>query len=188
MKNFDLDGFYCGAEPHDLVYDGLYQMEDDIADWAEMTFTQATLESITAHLRREQRELDGATEPPMPAAKQAAAEMADCWMLLAHLRRKIDHIEADLVRRALDVDIDLVGAVREKFAAVQGRTWGKPDAEGVVEHIEDRRCRLCGCTDADCRQCVEKTGQPCYWVLDDLCSACLDEATARSKHVREGTL
>jgi hypothetical protein len=35
-----------------------------------------------------------------------------------------------------------------------------------------RRCRICGCTDADCRQCIEKTGEPCYWVGADLCSAC----------------
>ena len=35
-----------------------------------------------------------------------------------------------------------------------------------------RKCRICGCVDGDCRQCVEKTGHPCYWVEDDLCSAC----------------
>jgi hypothetical protein len=33
-------------------------------------------------------------------------------------------------------------------------------------------CRQCGCTEADCRQCVEKTGEPCHWVEPDLCSAC----------------
>ena len=37
---------------------------------------------------------------------------------------------------------------------------------------EKRKCRVCGCTDDDCRQCVEKTGIPCHWVEDDLCSAC----------------
>jgi hypothetical protein len=35
-------------------------------------------------------------------------------------------------------------------------------------------CRVCGCTDEDCRQCIERTGRPCYWVDDDLCSACAD--------------
>ena len=43
------------------------------------------------------------------------------------------------------------------------------------EFREPRRCRVCGCTDADCTQCVRKTGQPCYWVAEDLCSACIDE-------------
>lgn len=33
-------------------------------------------------------------------------------------------------------------------------------------------CRVCGCTDGDCRQCIEKTGAPCAWVEEDLCSAC----------------
>jgi chromosome partitioning protein len=37
---------------------------------------------------------------------------------------------------------------------------------------EKRKCRICGCTDDDCRQCIEKTGKPCHWVAEDLCSAC----------------
>lgn len=34
-------------------------------------------------------------------------------------------------------------------------------------------CRVCECTEADCGGCVEKTGRPCRWVEDDLCSACV---------------
>lgn len=34
-------------------------------------------------------------------------------------------------------------------------------------------CRVCGCTDDNCRQCIEKTGSPCHWVEEDLCSACV---------------
>lgn len=41
-----------------------------------------------------------------------------------------------------------------------------------VNHV--RRCRVCGCTDHNCQQCIEKTGSPCYWVEDDLCSACVN--------------
>lgn len=37
------------------------------------------------------------------------------------------------------------------------------------------RCRVCGCTDDDCRQCIAKTGEPCTWVEPDLCSACAEE-------------
>lgn len=39
-------------------------------------------------------------------------------------------------------------------------------------------CRLCGCTERDCRGCVERTGAPCSWVEEPgadrlgLCSAC----------------
>jgi ParB/RepB/Spo0J family partition protein len=35
-----------------------------------------------------------------------------------------------------------------------------------------RTCRVCGCTDDDCSQCIEKTGERCHWVEEDLCSAC----------------
>jgi very-short-patch-repair endonuclease len=33
-------------------------------------------------------------------------------------------------------------------------------------------CAVCGCTEEDCSQCVERTGEPCYWVSPGLCSAC----------------
>ena len=36
-------------------------------------------------------------------------------------------------------------------------------------------CRVCGCTDLDCRGCIERTGEPCYWVEPGLCSACAGE-------------
>lgn len=43
-----------------------------------------------------------------------------------------------------------------------------------------RRCRECGCTNDDCRQCIEKTGSPCSWVEADLCSACDTPATSKA--------
>lgn len=39
---------------------------------------------------------------------------------------------------------------------------------------DERRCRVCGCTDDDCSQCIERTGAPCSWVDEDLCTACAD--------------
>ena len=35
-----------------------------------------------------------------------------------------------------------------------------------------KKCFVCGCTDNDCTQCIERTGSTCYWVTEDLCSAC----------------
>jgi hypothetical protein len=46
---------------------------------------------------------------------------------------------------------------------------------------EERRCRTCGCTDNDCCQCIAKTGRPCYWVEEDLCSACAEEEDRKNK-------
>lgn len=42
----------------------------------------------------------------------------------------------------------------------------------------DRTCRVCGCTDDDCRGCIERTGHPCHWVTEDLCSACVPDRGA----------
>jgi len=45
---------------------------------------------------------------------------------------------------------------------------------GHLEHSQPtRKCRVCGCTDADCSVCIERTGHPCHWVAPDLCSACV---------------
>jgi hypothetical protein len=43
-----------------------------------------------------------------------------------------------------------------------------------VSLANSQQCRVCGCTDRDCAQCIQKTGRPCHWVAPDLCSACVD--------------
>ena len=39
---------------------------------------------------------------------------------------------------------------------------------------DDLQCSLCGCTDSDCSECWERTGEPCHWASEDppVCSAC----------------
>lgn len=48
------------------------------------------------------------------------------------------------------------------------------EARHKVDSIK-RHCRVCGCTDDNCSQCIQKTGRPCHWVEDDLCSACVEQ-------------
>jgi hypothetical protein len=38
-------------------------------------------------------------------------------------------------------------------------------------------CKICGCTDNNCSQCIEKTGEACYWVdcSHEICSRCYFE-------------
>lgn len=43
----------------------------------------------------------------------------------------------------------------------------------ALDALTARRCRQCGCTEADCSGCVARTGEPCHWVEPDLCSACV---------------
>ena len=63
---------------------------------------------------------------------------------------------------------------------------GKEDHHGDTESTEKKakktagavrpKCRVCGCTDDDCSQCIAKTGKPCTWIErngeNSLCSAC----------------
>jgi hypothetical protein len=42
-----------------------------------------------------------------------------------------------------------------------------------------RKCRVCGCTDDDCSQCIEAQGYPCSWAEEDLCTRC-------EREMREG--
>jgi chromatin remodeling complex protein RSC6/RNA polymerase-binding transcription factor DksA len=64
-------------------------------------------------------------------------------------------------------------------------------ARGIIDEL--RRCRVCGCTKYNCKQCIEKTGSPCTWVEEDLCSACqerpavkvIDERASSSEVVPE---
>ncbi|HEX4614245.1 MAG TPA: hypothetical protein VH092_39120 [Urbifossiella sp.] len=96
------------------------------------------------------------------------------------------------------------------MAQVVGRfegAHGRPDegyvrlttmcAEMLARHelelrLKYRRCRACGCTDDDCRQCVAATGHACHWVegLDPpVCSRCHGEQqgiTQRSPAAAKG--
>lgn len=47
-----------------------------------------------------------------------------------------------------------------------------PPPMDYVEEMENWKCRHCGCTSEDCRQCVEAQGEACYWVEKNLCSRC----------------
>lgn len=53
----------------------------------------------------------------------------------------------------------------------------RPKLVEMLRKLEmaDSVCRECGCTDEDCSRCVAKTGVPCHWVEQDLCSACAPE-------------
>ena len=51
---------------------------------------------------------------------------------------------------------------------------------GPFEATPVRKCRVCGCTDDDCSQCIEASGGPCWWVEKNLCSRCKQEATDKA--------
>jgi hypothetical protein len=47
----------------------------------------------------------------------------------------------------------------------------------VAATLQERTCRVCGCTESDCRHCLAYTGSPCHWVGPHLCSACTPQET-----------
>lgn len=76
--------------------------------------------------------------------------------------------------RALGVENPPMPELKDFHPEGKGKPGSSPGkGEGV--------CRVCGCTDDDCRQCIEKTGEPCHWVEPDLCSACAGAAAAGKK-------
>lgn len=64
-----------------------------------------------------------------------------------------------------------------KAFAERGRQ-AQAAVDEIVVAYKDRKCRVCGCTNDDCLHCIQKTGERCIWVEDDLCSACVDVSEA----------
>jgi hypothetical protein len=73
----------------------------------------------------------------------------------------------------LDTELDnLTLGQLKKIGAELGPSTDEEQCIVMIELMITRRCRKCGCTDHDCHQCIEKTGEPCHWIEEDLCSAC----------------
>lgn len=87
-----------------------------IGAWARVTFPTGTAASVLKHLRRELAELETSGDP---------VEAADMLILLLNW----------CARRG----VSLWDVTQAKFAEVQTRQWGPPDAEGVIEHVRASR-------------------------------------------------
>lgn len=100
--------------------------------WADATFAPDggyRGQSIVAHLAKEVIELAENTRD--------MEELADCMILLFHLAHQNGG--------------NLQAAIARKFAIIQRRKWGKPDAAGVIEHVRSKTERsVCTCSDPLC--------------------------------------
>lgn len=92
-----------------------------VGTWADQAFPGATPETIHAHLRREVEELAQAIAATEPNVVAVGEEIADCVLLLTHL--------------AWQCGLNLRQLLIGKHNLNVSRTWGRPDAEGVVEHV-----------------------------------------------------
>lgn len=96
---------------------GAPELLDDVLEevraWQRETFPHATRASVAAHLLEEAIELAQAPDDD--------EEVADVASLLAGMMG----------------GPQLVAAVRAKLAINRARTWGTPDAQGVVRHVAE---------------------------------------------------
>lgn len=107
------------ALPPDLPRsaESLDVLAEEVRRWQHATFPRATPASAARHLLKEARELD--------AAPTDAEEIADVLLLIIGV--------ADAA------GVDLAAAARAKLEINKTRSWGVPDADGVVEHIDEIR-------------------------------------------------
>jgi len=100
---------------------------------------------------------------------------------------KTDKLPAEEIKNETDIpDVDqveeLIESTSEDPADEISPTAGeKQPEEQETTPIEKGpntstwKCRVCGCTDDNCAICIRTTGQPCHWVEENLCSACVDQ-------------
>ncbi len=95
----------------------------EIVDWQRETFPVATALSKIHHLDQEVQEL---RIDLINNEKDRRLEFADCFLLL------FGAASADGMTYE-----DIVSCIAEKFEICKQRKWGKPDENGIVNHIKD---------------------------------------------------
>lgn len=97
-----------------MDFPDLDDIQHEVGTWGDRTFPASTSNSVIAHFLREVKEF---VDEPSPE------EAADCLILLLHHAHKNGY--------------SLNRALKDKFAVNRARTWGMPDAQGVVEHVRE---------------------------------------------------
>ena len=106
---------------HDILNNDsdISELQNELASWSDNTFgANRQPKSPLCHLKLEIEEL--IREP------YDRMEYADCFNLLL-----------DAYRMAGGSADDLVLAGKQKLEICKKRKWGKPDANGVVQHIKE---------------------------------------------------
>jgi hypothetical protein len=116
----------------------LQKLMDDISEWSDRTFGEGQRNpAIAYHLKKEIEELIWAIKAHQNGNKPSVSvkgdmlvervflEYADCFTLLLD---SASHL-------GLTAD-DLIAYSRIKLEINKTRKWGKPDENGVIEHID----------------------------------------------------
>lgn len=94
-----------------------------ITIWQKETFGSSTPLSKISHLKQEIRELE---KDLKSCNKERRLEFADCFFLL------FGAASADGMTYK-----NICVAIEEKFKINKSRNWGKPDKDGVVNHLKN---------------------------------------------------
>jgi len=95
----------------------------EITEWQEITFPTSTALSKVAHLKQEVLELESDLKAN---SSHKYSEWADCAILLFGAAKLA----------GMDYK-GCLNAIQEKFEINKVRKWGKPDENGVVNHLKD---------------------------------------------------
>lgn len=99
------------------------KLYNEITAWQTKTFGQSTSLSKIAHLSEEIRELASDIANNNPDKR---LEFADCFFLLF----------GAAASEGMSYE-DIISAIEEKFEINKARKWGKPNENGVVNHIKE---------------------------------------------------
>jgi len=134
MKRLALDGIKLLQEEEPPDFSSMQQLADSISLWSDATFgyAQRTIPIIN-HLKNEIEELVIEVKKEEAEASmvdreigRAVWEFADCMMLL------LDAITHHGITMGT-----MMQAVSLKLEANKRRKWGKPDENGVIEHLRE---------------------------------------------------
>ncbi len=98
------------------------ELFESVTKWQNETFGQATALSKIAHLKQEIKELKKDVKKDNPAKR---LEFADCFILLFGAAAS-DGMSYE----------QIIDCISEKLEINKSRTWGKPDKNGVVNHVK----------------------------------------------------
>ncbi len=87
----------------------------------------------------------------------------------------LERTAKQLERIALDCAKSQLNAATLAMLDALERLFMEETTEEDEVPVNNISCRVCGCTNLDCSQCIESTGTACHWIESDLCSRCDDE-------------
>lgn len=99
---------------------------ESISQWQKETFGQATAISKISHLKQEILELEEELKSIEDGShSKTVLEFADCFILLFGAAASYGfHYD------------DIIECIETKMVINKNRVWGKPDENGVVNHIK----------------------------------------------------